>query len=284
MKSKRRLLILSLPRYGLANKLITWAKAWVWCNNNNVDLHTNGWVHFPIGSILRKENRLRWYQGFFKSDKRVHFRFWHKEQTIKSINDQPLSGIKRFGFKATPYISDLKELQTFQHQIKNAFYDMISQEQINKCNQQEVPIIGVHIRRGDFVKTGSSVHLDYYINTIEKIRKISKKELPVTVFSDGFECELLPVLSLPNTKLFKSVNDLVDLLVLSKSRILITSLSSSYSYWAAFFSDGIIIHHPKTWVKQCRPDSINNSVFEGLVNWDSELPELLKKNMADIQI
>lgn len=281
-KDPKKQLIIKLPRYGLANKLITWSKAWIWCQNNHVNLHINGWIHFPLGSILRGEKSWRWYLGFFKNKKIINLKFWRKIQTIRSIKDQPLPYIKQFTFKATPYISDLVELSDYHDQIKKAFYQMIKQSQIKKACLHPIPIISVHIRRGDFVKIGSAIDLNYYINIIYQIRDVCKQNLPVTIFSDGYEEELSSILNIENTKLFKTVNDLVDLIVMSKSQILVTNLSSSYSYWAAFISDGIIIHHPDTWVKQCRPHNVNKNIFEGTVDWNSELPELLSDNLSKI--
>lgn len=280
ISENQRVLIVKFSRYGLANKLITWAKAYVWSRNNGAKLVVKGWFHIPIGNILRREKNLRLYYNFFKTNN-FFFSLLRKSHVICTIHDKPQQNIKVYQLKTTPYISDFIELMNYRDEIKNNFINMIRKKYLDAAKTIHAPIIGVHIRRGDFVKIGSSTELTYYMNVIDKIRLINNN-LPVTIFSDGFEHELTPILKLPDTCQFKSINDLVDLLVLSKSRILITSLSSSYSYWAAFLSEGIILHHPKTWVTQCRPSHINSLFYEGVVPEQEEWPINLINNIKSI--
>ena len=153
---------------------------------------------------------------------------------------------------------------------------------MEKYKSEKSPVIGVHIRRGDFVKNGSAVNLDYYIQVIKTIRFINGNNLPVTVFSDGHRAELNPILQLNNVEIFDSKDDLIDLLTLSKSKILITSIGSSYSYWAAFMNNGVVIHHPKSWVPQCRPVEINKENFEGLFCEENINSPFFRKNIQII--
>jgi hypothetical protein len=286
MKSIERVLLLKFPRFGLGNKLITWAKAYIWSINNHAQLKVGGWSHIPFGSILRGDKNWRLYFGFFKNKNSCFLfsKFRNKNRIIISnIADKPQKCFKFYQFEASAYISDLKQLMDYREAILSEFLSMTKEKHLNKAKSIDNPIVGVHIRRGDSVKNGSVVNLSYYTDVINKLRTINKN-LPVTIFSDGYEHELSPVLDLPNVQLFKSVNDLVDLLVLSKSRILVTNLGSSYSYWAAFISDGIIIHHPQSWVSQCRPPSINTRVFEGSIPETEDCPEQLINDIKGIII
>ena len=100
---------------------------------------------------------------------------------------------------------------------------------------------------------------------------------------NGFEKELKPLLEEPDVYYFKPVNDLVDLLVLSSSKVIITTKASTYSYWAAFISDAIVLHHPKTNVPQCRPDDFNKVHFEGAVDPEKPLPDQLIHELKQLK-
>jgi hypothetical protein len=281
--SKNKILILTFPRYGLCNKLITWAKALVWCEKNGVRLVVRGWTHLPIGSILRGDRSWRWYHGFFKGSNPLAGLFTlKKSMLVAGISDSMATGISLFHFKATPYISDLPLLKDYQPMIKQEFYKMIRPKQKELAAAFDPPTIGIHIRLGDFAKIGASVKLDYFCKLIHNIRDLLSNEVPITVFSDGYKTELEPRLSIPNVLLFPSTNDLVDLLVFSSSHILVTSPGSSYSHWAAFISEGIVIHHPSTWVPQCRPESVNSNKFEGKLQANDSFPEELKKQLKAV--
>ncbi len=104
----------------------------------------------------------------------------------------------------------------------------------------------------------------------------------MTIFSDGLDYELKEILELDQTNRFHNQNDLVDVITLSKSKILMTTKESSYSYWAAFLSDGAVLHHPETWVTQCRDQKTNEIVFDGLINTSEALPDLLLETIKTI--
>jgi len=277
-------LYLKFPRYGLCNKIITWAKAFVWCKENDADLFVKSWVHIPIGSVLRREKSKRWYKNFFVTPtlpllKKIHFR---NASVIKSLNDHKNNAEQYYKFESTPLIEDIPLLSCYRNEIISSFFGMIEEEQLMILDKIKTPKIGVHIRRGDFITNGSVLDLTYYINIINDLRKINGNSLEVVIFSDGHEEELLSVLELPNVSLFQTVNDLIDLIVLSKSEILVTTKGSSYSYWAGFISNAVIIHHPETWVKECRPKEINTVKYEGVYPEANCWPDLLIKNIKVI--
>ena len=129
------------------------------------------------------------------------------------------------------------------------------QHQILNLNRIDV---AVHVRLGDFQKLGEGVDFKnvgatrtpftFYIDEIKRISR-SNPDYNFTLFSDGHESELMPLLALEKTVLFKSINDLVDLYQMSKSKILITSAGSTYSYWAGFLGNCEIIQHPNHFCK-----------------------------------
>lgn len=278
-------LVLNFPRYGLCNKLITWAKALVWCEKNGVRLIVRGWTHLPFGSILRGDKSWRWYRGFFSGSKPFSgFLTMKNAVVVTGISDPVLKGVSFYHFKATPYISDLPLLRDYQPLIRQEFFKMIRPKHITLAATFTPPSVGIHIRQGDFAKIGAAVKLEYFSNLILNLRDILGFGVPITIFSDGYKTDLEPLLSLPDVFLFQSTNDLVDLLVFSSSKILVTSPGSSYSHWAAFISEGIVIHHPSTWVPQCRPEYVNSKRFEGKLRVDGTFPEELIRQLKELAL
>ena len=84
---------------------------------------------------------------------------------------------------------------------------------------------------------------------------------------------------LSNTKFFNSNSDLEDMLILSKSKIIITSCNSTFSYWAAFISNSPVITHPSHKI-QIRGD--NDHLIEGPIKLEAPLSKKLKDYLLKI--
>jgi hypothetical protein len=129
------------------------------------------------------------------------------------------------------------------------------QERINSLEKIDVAI---HVRLGDFQKLnpnkdfskvgGTRTPFSFFLEEMEKISKI-RKNAKFIIFSDGYEHELKAILDFPNSELYNSKNDIIDLYQMSKSEILITSAGSTYSYWAGFLGECQIIQHPDHFCK-----------------------------------
>ena len=69
---------------------------------------------------------------------------------------------------------------------------------------------------------------------------------------------------------------------MSKSKIIFLSQSSSFSYWAAFLSDSLVIMHSNDWQEKiCDEDHLNN--YKEL-RWNETQPlpsDLVIKSLAD---
>jgi hypothetical protein len=145
----------------------------------------------------------------------------------------------------------------------------------------EAPEIAVHIRRGDF-KLGNPVTPNaFFIECIRFIRARIKRPLAVTVFTDAHPGEIKDVLALENVRLAEQKPDILDILQMSKSKIIILSRSSTFSYWAAFLSDAIVIKHIDDWQDNIRPEDVNRERFEGKISF--EKPCTLKALAAALE-
>jgi FMN phosphatase YigB (HAD superfamily) len=285
--NNKNIIIVRQKRFGLGNKILSWANAFYWSKKNDANVVVTGWTHIPFKSILRREQTLRWYRGFFKTNffqtiKNLRL-YILPFKAITEITQNPGKKEKRHLLQLVPKLSDLNYLKEFRKEIISEFYKLINIKLLNRTLEIKNPVIGVHIRLGDFVNIGYATEIDYYVQVINKLREQAIKPLPVTIFTDGTNVQLKEILKLPLIEVFKSENDLIDLLVLSSSQFLVTSKGSTYSYWAAFLNEHSVIHHPNTWLKESRDQQTNSIKFEGILDFEYKLPSLLIKHLEDFQ-
>jgi len=94
--------------------------------------------------------------------------------------------------------------------------------------------IGVHIRRGDFTFNRIATPDEWFLKTIANVRECLGQRFPVLIVSDGLGKELLPFRQLQNVHIAPRSPAILDILRLSRCRILVASLGSSFSMWAAY--------------------------------------------------
>lgn len=297
---KNNIVYASLPRAGLANKLLIWSNALVFSYLNNMPLYVTGWHEMKLGPYIRREKSKRNYKNYFKYSNldpltRIKHQLCYKKVICNEHSLESFSkslGNNKYIFSQMPHWSDYFYcIKNHQQLIKNSFYKLIGPDYFQKVQSLDSPCIGVHVRRSDFRELKSGESLDkscnirignnYFIDTINYIRESANKELPATIFTDGRPNEIEDLLSLPNVKMSNSKSDLLDLISLSKSKVILTSLRSTYGYWSAFISQSAIINHPKE-VSKIR--SIQDGVFEGSLLLDKPMDSSLKNYFNDLSI
>lgn len=271
-----------IPRAGVGNRLLVWAKALVFSNINQCPLFIIGINKLHIGPLIRQENSKRFYLGSFKFNGIL--KSYYEFLTIKKneiIYEPPIQKYNNLKnnvviiFNQIPSWKDyFDQIRNYRSFIKNELFKIISNKVYNIYIQTPAPEIGVHIRMGDFKKVKSlkelskvglaRTPLDYYINLINEIRIKKGENTQVKIFSDGYNQELAEILRLKNVERFNSGNDMADMLVLSKSKIIITSMGSTFSYWAAFLSDADVINNPLDVHPILRNE---NNLFEGTLEY-----------------
>ena len=241
-----------MPRFGLGNKLILWAKANILAKKLSIPCYVLGWVHFSVGPVLRKERSKRIYFGYFRTDKISFIKYisllFNKIQVVPWNSEHILISEKILTIEKKARIFDFSNFISSRKYLIQLFNKLVSDKIKRNVNNRIPPVIGIHVRRGDFVKTSIITPIEYYKNIILSIRSINGNSLPVTIFSDGTTEQLQLLLDMEQIKLSSENNDLVDLILLSKSQVIVTAIGSSYSYWAGFISESIVIHHPQCWV------------------------------------
>jgi glycosyl transferase family 11 len=288
------LVVCKLPKAGLGNQLFPLMRAHVFAHLNNLPTIVTGYHQIKIGPYLRGEKSKRNYNGYFNFQKNFFGELSDKwklnknknlqlcpEHSLNKIADDKIAGSKIYFYSEIPHWKDyFGDLKNYRELVADIFYSLISQNIKKKISLQKAPCIGVHIRMGDFrkLKEGEDFRKvglvrtpeNYFVDVINNIRQVHGTKLPVSVFSDGKKKELKSIFEMENVSLLEGNPDIVDLILLSKSKIIITSAASTFSYWAGFLSDAPIILHPGHINTRIRPDK---NLYEG--NMDSQNETLI---------
>ncbi|WP_421944664.1 alpha-1,2-fucosyltransferase [Pedobacter sp.] len=273
------LVIARLPRAGLGNKLFVWARALMFAKKNNLPLYIIGFNRIHIGPFLRREKAKRFYFGQFKRNSfAAQLIYLQHILTKTSIVKEPELGAEAIQFN-TRYLFEqipswknyFESFQSYRLIIRDAFFEKLSKKVVKQVEKYNVNAeIGVHIRMGDFKPLPDGVDfklvgatrtpIKYFIDCIQKIGLSLNSSPKTLVFSDGYEEELKEIFTLNNTTLSDCSIDVVDLVNLSRSKIIITSAHSSFSEWAGFLSESPIIRHPDHIHSRIR---LEQKLFEG---------------------
>lgn len=242
-----------LPQTGLCNMLFIWARAKVASIQNNAVMIPPQWVKpFRMGPILRREKSLRYYTKDFRPSnfntlKKIKLLTFAKrfseEEITKNIKLNNLNSDSIFVFQGfNKYFVPILNHRTL---IYDSLID-ISSDVVKNCFEKvkHEEYIGVHVRRGDFKITKQAIPTDWYIKTLNFTRQFLGEEIPIKVFSDAPASELQDLLTLPNLTLIEGNPALLDLFMLSNSKIILGTSMSTFSLWAAYLGGAITIWPP----------------------------------------
>ena len=241
----------------MGNLLLVWARAVVFAHLNNLPLVTSYWWGFRWGAWKRNERRKRLYYGYFKESSfhsllKMGIYKWIfpvvSEPPIVKLAPQQLLGNQVFIFHQVAVNHDLfGPLRHHRSLLTNRIYELLSPALLLQANQFEAPVIAVHIRRGDFKLGNPITPLSFFIDCIKQIRDATAEQWMVTIFTDAAPEEVAEVMALPGTTLAVVKPDILDILLMSKSRVMVLSQSSTFGYWAAFLSEAIVIRPATDW-------------------------------------
>lgn len=288
-----------LPKAGLGNQLFPLLKAFVFAELNGLPVTVTGYHQLKIGPWLRREKTKRQYSGYFTFQKNLVAALAEERKILNNnnekINEPEVAKIDiqqntHYVFSAMShwenYFEGLKENRAL---VKELFPKLVRTEVMEQVNVLQAPCIGVHIRMGDFRKLKQEEDFSkvgavrtpeqYFIEVIKGIRKLHGSVLPVAVFTDGYKEEFEQLFSMENVKLIEGNSDMVDMILLSRSQIIVTSAGSTFSYWSGFLSDAPVIMHPDHLHESLRPEEVNAKWYEGPFE---EGNELLLKNINAI--
>jgi Glycosyl transferase family 11 len=292
-----------LPVAGLGNKLFVWAKAATFAHQNRTPLAVFGWSWPRARSLLRDAVRgERQYSRYFVSRYRELARALTSMAVMRRIianpsaDDAPPIGQAVFVFNKIPHWSDyfgaIREQRALVRELLHAELAPETRAALERCPR---PCIAVHIRHGDFRELGTNedfakvgavrTPLTYFETLIRQIRARRRENLPVTLFSDGTDAELVPLLMLPNVTRSGGGSDVLDLLLMSRASLILSAAGSTFSQWSGFLADAPLIMHPSHIHAPVRPRYVNERFYEGAAvgnadNW----PDLLRVNIDQISV
>ncbi len=244
---------INLPKAGLGNKLVVWTRGYVFAKKHNLAIYRSSWFYLNVGPWIRNEKKKRIYLHYFKNRdiKSVLVALCMPLIPNKFIEKNPenydaSSKFKIYWFDWNDDVYGFFSNQrTNREIIKEGILSQLTDKILLKVQELQNPLIGVHIRKGDWKFNSVFLQNSYYIDKILELRKsIGNDTMQVTIFSDGKEDELTDILSLPNVTLSKNKEDILDIFELSNSKYCILSLGSTFSYWSGFFNENQVFYHP----------------------------------------
>ncbi len=298
----------NLPRAGLGNMLLIWARAVLFAHLNNFEIISPNWGNFSIGSYLRFERETRYYGYLFSNKNYVSkFKYWYiflnknfiihnpkvsKFELVFPVEHLNISNnFYLFIFNQLPHWSDLfADLKEDKEIIKEKLSQTIRPSVLKTILHRPAPQIGIHIRMGDFrqlkpeddfTKLGNvRTPMSWFIDIINVVRQLAGYTVPVTIFSDGHDYELVDLLKLTNISRASRNSALSDMFTLSRSKILIASSGSTFSSWASYLGNCPTIWHPAHFHAGVFSSDVSRCVFEGGFDPESmAVPNLLLNNI-----
>jgi len=293
-----------LPNAGLANKLFVWAKAEVFAMLNDMPNDTIGWTWPKIGPLLRSERSVRMYGQYIRSRKWACLlalaagAFTGRLVIEPDVAPLPSTSVRESRTYVFTDISSWRDyfgdIRNHRDFIRSRLLAMIRDQYKKELDALRPPVVAVHVRRGDFrsLRVGEDfAHVggvrtadQYFADLIKQIRHVSGWDLPVTVFSDGTDDEVAFLTRMSGVTRSPAFSDVVDLLLMARARIIITSAGSTFGEWAAFLSEAAVLRHPGHIHAPIRPTQYTDLYYEGPAparpkDWSG----LLLANVLEIQ-
>ncbi len=255
--------------------LFVWARGVVFAKLNHLPWYTSSWWGIRPGAFLRREQRKRLYWNYFtgtsflkKLQLLARYRFGKvcKEPAVQQLTGN--SGDPGlFVFETIIRDNDLfGDLRKHKEVILGELNQIITPKLRKLVREYPAPVIGIHIRRGDFKIANPITPNEFFIKGVNLIRDATGSVLPVTVFTDAGGSEIFDILALPETYMASPKPDILDILLLSQSEIILLSQSSSFSYWGAFLSDAIVVRPAGDWQQMIKTNDATGGYRE--IKWD----------------
>jgi hypothetical protein len=243
---------------GLGNRLWPWSRCKLFTRNHHAQMLAPSWFHFrtapfrmggiDYGKSLRK---ILLYKNFIsineiKGFRRVQIKFLYNKIAEKEFN-QTKAGNKLIVFEGYgEYFGDLV-----------GYKDFLFNELLTITNKRDKLIyknypsydLAINIRTGNDFPHKSPI--SWYISLVLELKKIRPK-LVCKIISDGNEKDLKPLTEIEGVELLHSRSAILDLLILTKARLIIGSGGSSFTAWGSFLSGA------QTWIQKGKPMSYFN--------------------------
>lgn len=264
MSEKRAMVIAKILRSGLGNRLLVWGSAKVFAKKYNLPFKEINWHMLQAGPFIRKEADKRMYfflvkiEGNFLSRLASRARLktnmlFNKEhvQFNPAIDETPKGNLVVFDKLAKTYMERFDWIVADRDYVRTELWKKIKPKYAALIKAQVPPVIGIHMRLGDFrplkeneqYNNTDIIRADpkFFIPIVHLLREGFGYDAPVTIFTDGDEAELAPIFALPNVSMAPKNPSIVDMYHMSMSKVFVASTGSSFSQWAVFLGDGLVV-------------------------------------------
>lgn len=287
LKNSNGIVWCKVPKAGLGNQLFPIVTAILFAQKNNLPIYFTHYHQFKIGPYLRKEKSKRTYKNYFYFQKSLLVDLFYRLQLslfqnfFRVVEEPSLAAMPNekavYVFKNIPHWSDyFSKLKPYRLEAIDVLNRIVRASILTNVAKMTPPTVGIHVRMGDFklfnptisfAEQGSTrTPLAYFRNIIKVIQNTNNEIVSISVFSDGRISELQELLCIDNTTLIEGNKDIEDLLLLSKSKIIVVSVNSTFSYWAAFISNATIIRHPDHFHSFIRATDFSSEQMEYSIN------------------
>ena len=291
----RSIVIASLPKAGLGNKLFVWALAEMFAQINRMPACILGWSYPRIGTIIRHERR----DIFYGRHLNVNYiqncigliKLGALNRCYEPSLSQPMTERgSAYIFNQIPHWKGYFEsLHPYRDAVRQSFWALPRSTILDMVGRMKAPTIAIHVRRGDFRELrsgedfakvgGVRTPVEYFLRIIRNLRDCAGWDVPVTIFSDGSNQELAQMLALSYVERAPAMPDIGHLMLMARSKVIVASAGSTFSMWAGFLSDAALILHPDHIQGAIRPSSDpHNRLYEGSAvgEWEEWDPVLVR--------
>ena len=242
---------------GLGNRLFTWARCRLFAKENDAAMISPLWFRLAISQFFRGGvgyssylNQVMLYDLFGQKDGDVS---WAKGLWLR--RSLPVISEHEFVVHAQPEdivvlfdgnVCGFKGLNGWNGFLLNELRNITLDKRLRIVDGWGDVPVGINIRCGndfkpapeenDFERVGwlQKTPIRWFVDTLEFIRKHCGYPVKAVVVSDGTESQLSEILAVENVHFLRPGTAISDLLVLSKSKVLLASGSSTFSAWASF--------------------------------------------------
>ncbi|MBL9030797.1 MAG: hypothetical protein JNM80_03710 [Phycisphaerae bacterium] len=288
-------------RTGLGNMLFPWARAEVFRSRHGVGMLAPRWTQPKIGPLLRGERDLRYYMGLFRSAGYVRGvrRAWVLARGRRVAQEAAeafmASEASRGGGTSVVVFKGWEGwfagLEAHRELVSRRLHEMLSPRvrrmleaddgvtaTVERGEGRGGGVIAAHVRRGDkrtlpygaaFAgDAGTTIADEWYIRAIESVRAALGEAMPVRVYSDAKEGQIDAILRLPGVTRSPDAPSIVDIVRMSRARVLLTTAGSSFSAWSFYLGAMPTVFYPGTRLDLIpgRPELAVESDLDGALN------------------
>lgn len=290
-----------VPRAGLGNQLLVWAKALAYAHNHDLEMVHWGWSVPSQTRISRiRQGNETWISRIRPSPLPLLASSFAKALYCERVYEPGMShrpqrdGVAYAFSRVPPWQDYFADFRDRRSQVIAGLWDILRPSAASAAESLEPPRVVVNVRMGDFRVVSDGVDfskvgqhrtpLGYFRSAIEGIRHFSGWQTPVHVVSDGTRDELAPLLAIENVTLAPQRPAIVQLLWMRRAQAIVCSAGSTFGFWAGFLGEAALLHHPAHTPKPVRAPDGNGGPFDGAAGGEwRDWPRALMDNLRNIK-